>query len=240
MALPLKQYWSLLIYYLSPQWGKALLLALLLLTSTGLQLLNPQILRYFIDTALNGEGTEKLGLAALAFLGVGLANQLLAALATYFGADVGWTATNLLRADLALHCLRLDMPFHNERTPGEFIERIDGDVTALSDFFSQFVVRVVGSSLLLVGVLVLLFREDWRVGTALTIFTLLAYAVLSRTHDFAVAATTDERQSSAQLFGFLEERLSGIHDIRANGAGAYTMRRFYEVAHDFFYMGRQS
>jgi ABC-type multidrug transport system fused ATPase/permease subunit len=57
-------------------------------------------------------------------------------LSTYLSTEVGFRATNALRADLARHCLALDMAFHNERTPGEMIERIDGDVTALSNFFS--------------------------------------------------------------------------------------------------------
>ena len=54
--------------------------------------------------------------------------------------------------------------FHKARTPGELIERIDGDVTALANFFSQFVIQVLGSLLLLLGVLVVLWTVDWRVG----------------------------------------------------------------------------
>ena len=37
------------------------------------------------------------------------------------------------------------MGFHKSTTPGELIERIDGDVTALSNFFSAFMIRVVGN-----------------------------------------------------------------------------------------------
>ena len=72
--------------------------------------------------------------------------------------------TNQLRSDLASHCLNMDLDFHNARTPGEMIERIDGDMNALSNFFSQFVIQVLGNALLLVGVLVFLYLEDWRVG----------------------------------------------------------------------------
>jgi hypothetical protein len=38
--------------------------------------------------------------------------------------------------DLTLHCLRLDMAFHHARTPGQMIERVDGDVGLLGNFFS--------------------------------------------------------------------------------------------------------
>ncbi len=63
-------------------------------------------------------------------------------LARYVGEIVAWAATNELRVDLARHCLRLDMSFHNDKRPGELIERIDGDVLEISNFFSQLVIMI--------------------------------------------------------------------------------------------------
>lgn len=229
MRIPLKQYWNLLVNYLESQWPRALLLSVLLFSSIGLQLVNPQIMRHFIDTAQSGGASETLLRVALLFIGVALVQQVASVLATYVSENVAWTATNALRADLAEHCLHLDMSFHNAHAPGEMIERVDGDVTALSNFFSQFVIQVLGNALLLVGVLALLFREDWRVGLALTGFALLALFILGRFRNIAVPHWTAERQASADLFGFLEERLSGTEDIRSNGAEAYVMRHFYRL-----------
>ena len=56
------------------------------------------------------------------------------------------------------------MSFHNNISPGELIERIDGDVAELSNFFSQFVIRVLGNVLLMFGILIVLLAEDVRVG----------------------------------------------------------------------------
>ncbi|MCY4354406.1 MAG: ABC transporter ATP-binding protein [Truepera sp.] len=237
---PFKQFGILLEHYLRPQAGKATIMAALLLTSIGLQLLIPQILRRFIDTAGAGVGAQQLVHLALGFLVVALLNQLFGAAATYLGADVGWTATNLLRLDLARHCVGLDMSFHNARTSGEMIERIDGDVTALSNFFSQFSVRVFGAALLLAGTLALLWREDPRIGLGLTLFALLELVVLSRTRNVAVPATRLERETSAGLFGFIEERLSGIEDLRANGGGAHAMHRFAAKMREYFFGTRRA
>ncbi len=52
MKVPLRQYGQILGVYLKPQRGKVCMLAVLVLSGIGLQLLNPQIVRYFIDTAL--------------------------------------------------------------------------------------------------------------------------------------------------------------------------------------------
>jgi ATP-binding cassette subfamily B protein len=254
MNIPLAQYWEVLAPYLRWQRRKVILLAVLLLCTTVLQLVNPQLLRHFLDTALAGgaltgpatpetDGSQvlgTLGLTATLFLISGLVNQVIAAMTTYVGNDVGWLATNRLRADLALHCLRLDMAFHHARTPGELIERIDGDVNALANFFSAFVVRVVGSVLLMLGVLVALAREDSLAGLVLAVFAVLVFLVLTRSRGLAVLASAAEREASARLFGFLEERLSGTEDIRANGAGGYVMRRLYERMGELFHRGREA
>ena len=142
MTAPSARYTSLIKIYLRPEWRKVGLLTVLVLGTIGLQLLNPQIIRYFIDTATTQGSLQKLVAAAMLFLGVALTQQVIGVAAVYVGEDVGWTATNRMRADLMLHCLKLDMYFHNERTPGQMIERIDGDVANLAIFFAQFVVRV--------------------------------------------------------------------------------------------------
>jgi ATP-binding cassette subfamily B protein len=226
--------------YLRPQAGKAALMALLLLAGTGLQLWIPQILRDFIDNAMAAVPVSELRGTAAWFLAIAFGHQLLAATATYFGADVGWTATNRLRRDLAGHILRLDMSFHASRTPGEMIERVDGDITALSNFFSQFSVRVFGGLLLLVGILGLLWLESLLVGLTLTLFTALELLVLAWTRHIGVPATVAEREVNATLFGFIEERLGGIEDLRANGAGAHAMHRFGAVIKEFFHGTRRA
>jgi len=229
MKVTFGQYRNLLVSYLKPQRLRTSLLAVLLLGNIGLQLISPQIVRYFIDTTQAAGALETLRYAALLFIGAALVQQVISVMATYVSESVAWTATNTLRADLAAHCLQLDMSFHNAHTPGEMIERLDGDVTALANFFSQFVIQVLGNVLLLVGVLLLLFQEDWRVGLALTGFALITLFVLGRFRDIAVPHWAAERQASADLFGFLEERLGGTEDIRSNGAEAYVMRHFYRL-----------
>jgi ATP-binding cassette subfamily B protein len=240
MHIPLKEYWSLLFNYLRPQWRRASLLGVLLLTSIGLQLVNPQFLRRFIDEATAGGARETLlGIAAL-YISFALANQLLSAYARYVGESVGWTATNLLRADLAAHCLKLDMAFQKTRTPGEMIERIDGDVNALSNFFSQFIFGIAGNMILLVGVLVLLYSVDWRVGLGLTVFAAAALFIMFYIRKRAVGHWTAVRQANAEYYGFLGERLAGTEDIRSSGAVTYVMRRFHEMLRRWIRLQRRA
>jgi len=200
------------------------LLAVLLLSSIGLQLVGPQLLRGFIDGAIGAVPVEQLARLALAFVVVALLTQVLTASAQYVGEDLGWSATNALRADLALHLLRLDMTFHKARTPGELIERVDGDVTSLAVFFSRFVVNVFGNLLLLLGVLIVVAYVDLRAGLALAIFAAVAiFAMAGPLRNIAVKWWKQVREVSAQMYGFIGERLAGTEDIRSSGAEAHVM-----------------
>lgn len=229
MNIPFQQYSSLLITYLRFQWARVVLLAFLLLSSITLQLVDPQILRYFIDTVTSsGVKADLLGIAVL-FFGIALLSQALTVASTYVTTNVGWTATNALRTDLARHCLHLDMSFHNTHTPGELIERLDGDITVLSNFFSQLVIQVVGNIFLLIGTMFVLFQLDWRVGVTLGIFVIGTALMLHVMRSFSVPRWITARQISAESYSFLEEYLAGTEDIRSSGAKAYLLRRFIEL-----------
>ena len=236
----LREYWLLLSTYLKPQRLQVLLLALVLIASIGLQLLMPRILRDFIDMALTGSSYFILLRRALLFFAIVLLTQFASILATYLSEWVAWTATNLLRVDLAEHCLKLDLAFHQSHPPGALIERVEGDVDALSNFFSQFLVRVLANIILVIGVLVMLYREDWRAGAGLTVFVLLAIGAMLRVRAIGVPRWMALRQKNAEAFGFLGEMLNGTEDIRASGANAYILWRFDEILREWLPLRRKA
>jgi ABC-type multidrug transport system fused ATPase/permease subunit len=215
---------TLLATYLRPEWPRALLLGLLLFAGIGLQLANPQIARVFIDHVQAGEPLEQLVWIALLFLAVAVLTQVATVAETYVAENLGWRTTNALRADLTRHVLNLDASFHAEHSPGELIERIDGDVSAIADFFARFVVQVVGSGVFLLGILVLLSLEDWRVGALLSLCALTALVFMIRGGGFVAVRSRSARQAAADLSAYLEERLGGLADLKTSGADAYVMR----------------
>jgi len=227
MNISLKSYWNLLSVHIRPQKGRFVLLAMMLFGSIGLRILAPQIMRDFIDSALAGEALSTLTWTAIAFISIALIQQGVAIGVTYLGENVAWTATNALRGELAEHAIHLDMRFHNDHTPGELIERIDGDVTELATFFSQFALNLIANGLLLVGILIALFLEDWRVGIGFTIFSILTLVILGKVKDIAVPHQKARREAEAQYFGFIEEQLSGTEDIRSSGAVDFSIRELF-------------
>jgi ATP-binding cassette subfamily B protein/ATP-binding cassette subfamily C protein len=227
--LSFKRYWHLLADYLKPQKRWMVLLGVLSASSIVLQLANPQIVRHFLDTAESQSGMDRLIGSAALFMGIAIISQVVQIAVTYVGENVSWTATNMLRADIALHCLKLDMSFHKKYKPGELIERVDGDVNQLTNFFSQFVIKLGGNFLLMVGVLVLLWAQDWRVGLGISIAAVMGLLALNWLNKLTVPRWQAVREVEAKLFGFLEEWLNGTEEIQTSGAKPYIMLRLYQA-----------
>ena len=227
--IPVRAYLRLLRTYLRPLRARVALLAALLGTGIACQAVNPQLIRAFLDRATSGGSLGGLLTLAGGFTALAVSHQILNVVATYVAEQVGWRATNELRADLAAHILGLDMGFHKGHTPGELIERIDGDVTTLSEFFSSFVIRVLGNLVLLVAVLALLWRESIWVGVTMSGWVLLVLAGMLSIQTVALPWWKAMRARSAEFFGFLGEQLAGTEDVRASGGVPFMMHRFTRV-----------
>ena len=225
----LNRYWRLLAHYLRPLKPRMILLAVILCGTIGVQVATPLVASRFIDQATSGGALRDLTFLALLTMGLALVGQGVAVAETYVAENVSWTATNALRADLVAHLLRLDAAFHTAHTPGELIERVDGDVATLARFFSRFVVYVLGNGVLMLGVLGLLFHVDWRIGLGLSAFVAAGPGRHAAHPRRATPSWAAERQASADFYGFLGEYLAGLEDIRSSGAGAFVLRRCAEV-----------
>lgn len=217
-----------------------MLLAACFVAGVGLQLLNPLLAKTFIDRASQGEPFDRLVQLAAVFLGVALLTQVATVAEVYVAEDLGWRTTNALRADLTAHVLALDDGFHADHGAGELLERIDGDVAAIAGFFARFIVHVLGSALFLLGVLALLWREDWRIGAVLTGFALGALVYLTKGGSFVARRSQQSRRVTADLSSYLEERLSALPDIKANGADDVTMLGLHERLAARFHVDRRS
>ncbi len=228
MKRTFSRYRVLLSTYLAPFLRYASLLGVLLLAAIVLRLASPMILRSFIDLAAAAAPMGDLVRQSLLFLAIAILLQGLTVLEDGMAANLGLLTTNRLRSDLTLHCLGLDMSFHKGHTPGEMIERVDGDVGKLANLFSRFLVEILGSVLLIAGVLVLMYTIDWRVGAAFTLFCAVALVILASMKDIAVPRYRKASQATAELFGFVEERLTGTEDVRGNGAVAWVIRGLLE------------
>ncbi len=238
MTVSFQRYLELMHTYMYPQRVLLVVLTLGLAAGIGMQLVSPQILRYFIDAAIDTSPTapplSSVTLAAVAYLAIAIFGQVLGIGNSYLSSMIGWNSTNALREDLASHCLRLDMSFHKTKTPGELIQRIDGDVGVLGNFFSTFLINILTNVLTLIGTLCILFLENVTVGLVLASSSLVLVGITYSMRSLAVPHNKAMFEAMSGLYGFVEERLSGKEDVRALGGIPYVLQRLYERVREVY------
>jgi ATP-binding cassette subfamily B protein len=220
---------AMFLTYTAPLRWPLLLLGIILAATITVQLATPLLTARFIDriagSASGGAPMRDLVSIALLAAGVAVIGYLLAPLETWVSEHIAWEATNALRSDLLEHLLALDAAFHARHSAGSLIERVDGDVSHLARFFSSFIINILGSAVMMLGILVLLFRADWRVGTAVVLMLSLAIAAMIRIRIAATPAWARERQASADYYGFIGEVMSAREDVRSNAAAGWAIHR---------------
>ncbi|MFM2077542.1 MAG: hypothetical protein RJA49_1432 [Actinomycetota bacterium] len=224
--------WRALAALLRPDTRRWVGLGALVALASGLALAGPLVVRRIVDiatTANNEPGTTgRIVALATVFLGIAIATQLILVAVAWFATVTAWRTTNQIRLDMARHVLGLDHEFHRTHTPGELIQRVDGDVTNVSDFLGRVIPAVAGAACLMVGMLGVLTVIDWRLALGAAVYVALAVGVVVRGRHRAVGESSDEMGAYAVLYGGIEERLTASEDLRANGAGRHAMWRFID------------
>ncbi|MFH9573831.1 ABC transporter ATP-binding protein [Streptomyces sp. NPDC017230] len=230
----------MLVRYLRGERTAMTLLALLVPTGIGLQLVAPYLLRGFIDGTLSGDSrgtlTDLAAWALAAAVGVLVVTTGTEALSS----RVAWRSTDRLRAHLVEHCLSRPPDFYREHPPGELVERMDGDVTRLAAVMSALLLELLAQALLVVGILVALFRLEWRLALLFAPFAAGTLLLLRTLVGRAMPFVTARQRVAADLQGFLEERLAAAEDLRANGASRYILRELGDRQEDLYDKAREA
>ena len=224
--------WRALAELLRPDAWRWVGLGVLVAIGSALILTGPLIVREIVDEATAGTTQAALTRLAILFLIVAVATQLITMAVAWMATVTAWHTTNGIRINLARHVLGLSHGFHRQHTPGELIQRVDGDVTSVSDFMGKVIPRAAGALFTMIGMIVVLVVVDWRLALGAAVYVVVAVAVIVRSRHQAVGESSDEMGSYARLYGGIEERLTAAEDLRSNGAGAHAMWRFVEDSAD--------
>ncbi len=240
MKIRFKEYFSLFTKYLKSQWRSVIVLVGLILINIVIQIINPQIMKVFLDKAVEGEILKRLiGIAGI-FIGLSFIQQIITIFQTYTCQNVGWRATNGLREDLIAHCINLDMNFHKTKQPGEMIERVDGDVNMLFEFFSSLILDIFSNLILIIGILVMFIFVNSVIGGIFTIYTIISLVVIRKYQLAGVKPWENAYEAQGKFWGMMDEELTNIEDIKSSGAVNYAVHKYLVRLKDVFHIQKRA
>ncbi|HEY5316535.1 MAG TPA: ABC transporter ATP-binding protein, partial [Solirubrobacteraceae bacterium] len=214
---------------LAPYRWRVLAMFLALLAATGAALAPAPLAKLAIDDGINRHDTAALNVIVLAFLGSAAVYWVATYIQTYLVGWVGQRALRDLRLQLFEHLQSLSIGFYSRNRAGVIISRLTNDVEALDQLISDGLATLFQSTLMLLGVIVILLVLDPHLAL-LTFITLPVLAIGAFAFRIASAdAYRRTREKIASITGYLQESLSGIRAVRSFGQERTHIARFAEL-----------
>lgn len=189
---------------------------------TAAELARPFPLKIVVDRLLAGSGP--ISVEARLVVGVAL---FVVVIAVVGGAGTYLSEANMrragehvvhdLRVALYAHLHRLSLRYHRRRHAGDLVTRLTGDVNAVGELVGESLVKVVGSVLLLVGMLVVsLLLDPLLTLVAAAVTPVLAVASV-RARRLVKASARRQRAAEGDIAAVSTETLTAIATVKALG-----------------------
>lgn len=204
-----------------------------LLAEVLLRLLEPWPLKFVFDRVLAprpGRGPSwpsldaldpgsVIVLAAVAVVAITGARAGFAYLSTVGFALIGNRVTSSLRNDLYRHLQALSLSFHSKARAGDLVVRVISDVGLLQDVTVTALLPLVGSLLVLAGMLAVMFWFNWQLALlalAVVPFFFLSSARLGRR---ITEVSRKQRKREGAMAATAAESLAAVRNVQALSLG---------------------
>lgn len=203
-----------IIRYFKPYWKNWLGLFILANFSTALSLVNPLILKFFIDVVLIGKNIAFLHTLMGFFILVAFLGTLISLFVSYYYTKLNMDILFDVRNELFQHLEDQDVSFFKDRKLGDILSRLTGDIESIEMFisliFNSFIVSVI--------TLVFIFVISASMHLRLTLIAMVVVPGVVLTQHYYAGKLREMyravREKSADFLSYLQERLSVVPLIK--------------------------
>ena len=225
--------------YANPYRWQIVAMLAMILTTTGLALLNPLILRDLIDRTIPSGNIHRLVWLALALLAIPIVNGSLNVIQRQLNSRVGEGVIYDLRVALYSRLQQMSLRFFTNTKVGELMSRLNNDVVGAQNAISNTIVSLVTNTIQAVAVLLVMFSLEWRLTLISVIimpfFILAARRLGSTLRDIA----RKQLESIASMNAMMNETLNigGALLVKLFGRHTEENQRFMDRATDVKKLG---
>jgi ATP-binding cassette subfamily B protein len=234
--------WALLrrvLRYSKPyRWHIAGMLVMIL-TTAGLGLATPLVMRDLIDYTLPQRDFNRLVLLALALLLIPAVNGAINVFQRRLNARVGEGVIYDLRVALYAHLQRMSMRFFTNTKTGELMSRLNNDVVGAQNAISNTIVNIITNLVQATALMVVMLGLEWRLTVisvlVLPLFILAARRLGTRLRDIS----RQQMDANAQMNAMMNETLNvgGALLVKLFGRAPVEVSRFQQRATEVSTLG---
>jgi ATP-binding cassette subfamily B protein len=181
---------------------------ILIITTTGLSLITPLILRDLIDNIIPQENVRGLVISAVLLLLIPLVRGMLLVLQRWLNARIGEGVIYDLRVALYAHLQRMSLHFFTNTRIGELMSRLNNDVVGAQTAISSTLVDIVTNFIQAIAVLAVMFKLDWRL-TLISVAIFPLFIIVARQMGVRLRNIARKQMDmNAQMYAMMNETLN--------------------------------
>ena len=214
-----------LLRFVAPYRSNLIVSALLLVVSTILGLVWPQVVQRVLDVGLHDPSFLDTLVAGLVV--VLLVRAVVDGVRQYVMTYTGERVIFDLRMAIVRHLQSLSLSFFNVRKTGDLMSHVTSDATLVHGVITQTILQVLGQVLTLVGGVTVIFLMNWKLALLTLVVAppigLLGQRLGRRIRD--ISRVTQEAQGEA--VGVLQESIAEVRVVQAFTREEYEAERFH-------------
>jgi ABC-type multidrug transport system fused ATPase/permease subunit len=219
----LKPYkWSLIVSILLAVGSQAAAVAIAFLTGSAL------------EDALTSADRETIWLFALAILGLGLVRSLLMMGRRLISGRQALAVEFDMRNGMYAKLQRLSFGFYDRHQTGQLMSRATVDLQAVRFFLGYGLIFFFQHVMTIVGVTIVMFVVNWRLGLAATAITPLIVVVAYRYSTVSHPILRDVQQKMADVATVAEESIVGVHVVKSFAQEGTESEKFADRSESVF------
>ncbi len=214
-----------LLRFVAPYRWNLLFAAVLLIISTALGLVWPQVVQRVLDTGLTDPSF--LDILVVGLVIVLLVRALVDGLRQYVMSYTGERVIFDLRMAIVRHMQSLSLSFFNVRKTGDLMSHVTSDATVVHGVITQTILQVLGQVLTLVGGVTVIFLMNWKLAL-LTLVVAPPMGLLGQRMGRQIRELSRAAQDAqAEAVGVLQEAIAEVRVVQAFTREEYEAERFH-------------
>ena len=217
---------------ISPQKGRMAVILFLMLLSTAIGLLNPQVQRFLVDDLLTA-GDLKYG-DALPCLAIMLVLSLGAIVVNvsknYLCSKMGSYISEDLRSRVFGKLQELSLSYINDRSPGRLMNRVTRDTRRIKDFCSEVFCNLFTVVISFVFVLIYMLFMNWKLAILAFVFVPVSIGLSVAWRKKIHRRFHMQGIKSDKVMSRLQDVISGMAVVKSYGQEVREAEQFFEAA----------
>ena len=219
---------------IKPYRNRLILAMISMIIVAGLSALQAYMVKPLLDEIFFKKDRLMLNLLPLALMLLFLVKGVFYYGYSYFMERVGQGVILDLRKKIYDHIQNLPLSFFSKTPTGELISRIISDVTLMQGAVSSALVGTLKDLFQALGLLTVLFYQDWKLALMSLVFLPLASLPIYRFGKKFRELSLSSQRTTASIANILQETIQGNRIVKAFGMETYEYKRFSERAGKLF------